>query len=274
MKLSYTTLSVQEKTLAQAVEIASRYGLDGIELRGKDDIHLSPDSSPVYRREARSRIRDAGLEIPCITAYARFAQPTAALAREQAKTLRGYVELCMEMNAKTIRAFVGPRPEGMKEQDGRQIIREGLCEAAEVMEDSGVKLILETHDSAKSGAQMAPLLQGVDERVGVLLDLVHPYDMGEDIQTTWALIGPRIAHVHVKDLYETLEGGRRYSPIGAGVMNVAKSVGYLTQQGYRGFFSLEWEKSAPGSDGVSFEDQMQSFVRMMRTDAGFKASEA
>ena len=35
MKLSYTTLSVQDRTIGEAVEIASAHGLEGIELRGR-----------------------------------------------------------------------------------------------------------------------------------------------------------------------------------------------------------------------------------------------
>ena len=37
MKLSYTTLSVQDRTIGEAVEIASAHGLEGIELRGRGD---------------------------------------------------------------------------------------------------------------------------------------------------------------------------------------------------------------------------------------------
>ena len=43
MQLSYTTLSVPDKTLQQAVEVAKKYALEGIELRGKGYVHLSPE---------------------------------------------------------------------------------------------------------------------------------------------------------------------------------------------------------------------------------------
>ncbi len=48
MKLSYTTLSVQDRTIGEAVEIASAHGLEGIELRGRGDAHVSPESTFSY----------------------------------------------------------------------------------------------------------------------------------------------------------------------------------------------------------------------------------
>ena len=55
-----------------------------------------------------------------------------------------------------------------------------------------------------------------------------------------------------------------YSRIGEGIIPVRRIVRRLLSQGYDGFFSLEWEKSAAGYNGVSFEDQMESFVEFMR----------
>ncbi len=264
MKLSYTTLSVQDKNIREAVDIAKRYRLDGIELRGKGDAHISPESSPEYIREAKAYITQAGLAIPCLTAYTKFAQPTIEQEQEQANCIKTYVELAEQIGAKTIRTFTGNFPEGYSEEQIRRNIVAGLNLAAEAVGNSPVKIVIETHDSMRSGAQLAPILEQVSAKVGVLLDIIHPWDLREPIEKTWELIGNRIYHVHIKDVTATVPGGRVYSRIGAGVLPVKHTVKYLIQQGFDGFFSLEWEKSAAGHDGISFKEQMESFVGLMR----------
>ena len=264
MKLSYTTLSVQDKNIREAVDIAKRYRLDGIELRGKGDAHISPESSPEYIREAKAYLNQAGLAIPCLTAYTKFAQPTMELEQEQADCIKTYVELAEQIGAKTIRTFMGNFPEGYSEERIRQNIVAGLNLAAEMIGNSPVKIVIETHDSMRSGAQLAPILEQVSTKVGVLLDIIHPWDLRETIEKTWELIGNRVYHIHIKDVTATVAEGRVYSRIGDGIIPVRRIVKHLLSQGYDGFFSLEWEKSAVGYNGVSFEDQMESFVEFMR----------
>ena len=91
-----------------------------------------------------------------------------------------------------------------------------------------------------------------------------------DLEKTWELIGSRIYHVHIKDVSATVPGGRVYSRIGEGILPVEHIVKYLSWQGYKGFYSLEWEKSAAGYKGVTFKEQIESFVRFMRDMEGNK----
>ncbi len=264
MKLSYTTLSVQERTLKEAIAVAVSAGLDGIELRGRGEAHLSPESSASYRAEALRMLRDSGLAVPCLTAYTRFMQKDAASALAEAESLRAYFDLAETIGARNIRTFLGAAPDGASRETALAAAAEGLNRAAEYIGGRDIRLLIETHDSAKSGAALAPLLATVDRRVGVLLDIIHPFDEGEPIARTLETVGDRIFHVHIKDIHKTVPGGRRYSPIGQGVLPVRETVRALRRFGYGGFYSLEWEKSAPGTDGVSFEAQLESFTAFFR----------
>ena len=145
-----------------------------------------------------------------------------------------------------------------------QIAIEGLQYASKRLENSPVRLVIETHDSAKDGRTLARLLKDVPSNIGVLLDIIHPWDMGEEIGKTWEMIGERIYHVHIKDISRTLENGRIYCPIGQGILPVESTVRWLEGRGYQGFYSLEWEKSALEGQGVGFEEQLDSFVSFMR----------
>lgn len=275
MKLSYTTLSVQDRTIGEAVEIASAHGLEGIELRGRGDTHVSPESTFSYAAHVRELVREHKLAVPCLTAYTRFHQPTAAAVREEVDRMMDMVRLAEFLEAPCLRVFMGPVPDLSSEplipapaslnlSQADQIAIEGLQYASKRLENSPVRLVIETHDSAKDGRTLARLLKDVPSNIGVLLDIIHPWDMGEEIGKTWEMIGERIYHVHIKDISRTLENGRIYCPIGQGILPVESTVRWLEGQGYQGFYSLEWEKSALEGQGVGFEEQLDSFVSFMR----------
>lgn len=275
MKLSYTTLSVQDRTIGEAVEIASAHGLEGIELRGRGDAHVSPESTFSYAAHVRELVREHKLAVPCLTAYTRFHQPTAAAVREEVDRMMDMVRLAEFLEAPCLRVFMGPVPDlssgplipaqaSLNLSQADQIAIEGLQYASKRLENSPVRLVIETHDSAKDGRTLARLLKGVPSNIGVLLDIIHPWDMGEEIGKTWEMIGERIYHVHIKDISRTLENGRIYCPIGQGILPVESTVRWLEGRGYQGFYSLEWEKSALEGQGVGFEEQLDSFVSFMR----------
>lgn len=264
MKLSYTTLSVQDRTIGEAVEIASAHGLEGIELRGRGDAHVSPESTFSYAAHVRELVREHKLAVPCLTAYTRFHQPTAAAVREEVDRMMDMVRLAEFLEAPCLRVFMGPAPDAVNLSQADQIAIEGLQYASKRLENSPVRLVIETHDSAKDGRTLAGLLKDVPSNIGVLLDIIHPWDMGEEIGKTWEIIGERIYHVHIKDISRTLENGRIYCPIGQGILPVESTVRWLEGQGYQGFYSLEWEKSALEGQGVGFEEQLDSFVSFMR----------
>lgn len=268
MNLSYTTLSIQEKTIEEAVSVAKQWGLSGIELRGREHSHAGVGDSFSYLLHVKRMIEEAGLQIPCLTAYTKFYQPNLTGVLQQTEELLEMIRLAEFLGAKTVRTFMGPVPEGMTEQQAMDQARKGFNAAAQKMGDSPVKVVIETHDSVKNGKILAQLLNGVSPKIGVLLDIIHPWDTGESIEETWELLGDRIYHVHIKDITETYPGGRIYSPIGAGRIPVKHIMTFLMEQGYEGFFSLEWEKSAPGYPGVSFEKQMESFVAMGKQIGG------
>lgn len=267
MKCSYTTFSVTGKILEEAVDIAVRYGLQGIELRGRDQAHISPDCTFAYASAARSRIREKGLAVPCLTAYTKFRQETGRAVRGEADRLMDMVSLAEYLGAGCVRVFLGEIPEGMEKADSDAVVKEGLIYAAQKLKGRRVKLAIETHDSGKSGRILASLLEGVPLSVGVLLDVIHPWEEKESIEETWKYIGGRIIHVHIKDVSHVSDSERIYCSIGSGIIPVARTVNWLKDHGYNGFYSLEWEPSV-GGDGISFEDQLDSFVEFMSRIGG------
>lgn len=267
MKTCFTSFSRQEWTLRECADRAVKEGFHGLEIRGKDCCHISPDSPEGYIRDAAAMLSDCGLFVPCVTGYTRFAQPDMQSMHAQVETVKRYAELCVRLGAPGIRSFMGAWPEGMELARAQEMTIRGLQLAAEALAGSGVRLLLETHDSVKSGAILAPLLEQVGDEVGVLLDIAHPYDAGECVGRTLELIGSRIHHVHIKDFTHRVNGVPVYCEIGKGVLPVRETVRSLRQAGYEAYFCLEWEKGVPEAGSISFDEQLASFKRVMEEEA-------
>jgi sugar phosphate isomerase/epimerase len=139
-----------------------------------------------------------------------------------------------------VRVFGGDVPNGETKEDCLKRAAEKLERLGKRAAQRGIRVLLETHDAFSSGAQVAELLDAVDEEgTGALWDLNHPFGMGESPAETARLIGRRTYHVHVKDGKRS--GG--YTLLGEGDVPLRELVGELHKAGYDGYLSLEWEKA-------------------------------
>ncbi len=262
MKLSYTTLSVKDKNIHEAIGIACKNKLDGIELRGMADSHVSCSSSFSYVSDVKHMLADAGLAVPCLTSYEKLNHESMKDAEKDADSLLHVIELADYLSAKTIRVFMGkiePGSDISRIEDNRAFIMERT-------KDSPVKIVIETHDSARTGSDLNRILKNAPDCYGVLWDIIHPWYMGETYTETWNLIGERVFHMHIKDVRQKLpEPLHDYCAIGTGVIPVREIVHHVMANGYDGFYSLEWEPSSPEYEGISFEDSISQFVPFMRS---------
>jgi sugar phosphate isomerase/epimerase len=168
--------------------------------------------------------------------------------QDHLEEIRAYAELCKLFGTPFIRVFGGgigsaPREEAV------QTAAAHFREMAKIAEAFGVKLLLETHDDWTDCRDTRSLMEAVDSNaVGVLWDVHHPYRMiGEQPETTWETLGKWIAYTHVKDSLpiEPAPGAKhpfRYCLTGEGDIPLKRICGLLKQQGYEGYYTLEWEK--------------------------------
>jgi sugar phosphate isomerase/epimerase len=163
---------------------------------------------------------------------------------------------------------MGPPAQSISLDNALVIAQQGMIHLCDYLHGRRISVSIETHDSARTGKEMAKILQPIPRQIGVLLDIIHPFSMHESIEQTWEYIGSRINHVHIKDASTVSLGENVYCAIGEGIIPVHKIVSYLLDHMYDGYFSLEWEKSKPGMNGISFENQLESFVTFMEKVQG------
>jgi len=242
-RLAFSTLACTEWSLEQVAQAARTYGYDGVELRGQGRQHVSPEFTAAERAGVRRLFGDYGLAVVAVSAYTRFAYPEPARRAQNEDELRRFVDLAADLGAPVVRTFGGQYPEGADPGMVEGWIAESLVRVAPHAEAARVQVGLEAHDDLVDPRRLARLMEQVaSPALGVLWDLGNPHQAGYSLSETWAAMRGRVIHTHLKDA-RRVGAGWQLVMLGEGEVPVAEAMRLLVTAGYRGAFSLEWERA-------------------------------
>ncbi|MEU6660846.1 sugar phosphate isomerase/epimerase family protein [Streptomyces sp. NPDC046821] len=238
MKLAFSTLGVPGLPLADVVWLAGTHGYHGVELRAhpEEPVHLGLGRTE--RAAVTAEFEAAGVEILGLAGYARVAAPDEdeAVAAE----IRSLVELAHDVGAPYVRVFPGGGTEQSRDDADATAARR-LGTAAEYAAGLGVRVLLETHDSHRTGADAARVLGPVGHRqAGALWDVMHTWLGGEEPDATYAALSPHLGYVQVKDIAGPDD--TTPLPLGSGVLPLAEVVDVLSRENWDGWLCWEYEK--------------------------------
>ena len=246
MKLSFSTLGCPGYNMDQVIEMAIRNGYQGVELRaveGKIELWTLPSFSGGGLKETAKKLRENNLEISCIGTSVSYSRRRDECFNSNAETIKRYIELACVLECKYIRVFGGPLVPVLGYLNSIKQIREGFALLSETANANGIIPLLETHDDFSTSARVMDILDGIPlGKFGVLWDVLHTYRYGEPIADTYSVLKDRIRHIHVKDGKNLSAGDSDLVLTGAGDMPIGDCVKVLRDGGYKGFYSLEWEK--------------------------------
>ncbi|MBX9399186.1 sugar phosphate isomerase/epimerase [Streptomyces sp. TRM72054] len=238
MKLAFSTLGVPGLPLPDVLRLATEHGYHGVELRAHPEEPVHPGIGAAERAEAAAKFKESGVELLGVAGYARVAAPGDD---EPVLTeLRALLDLARDLGAPYVRVFPGGTAEqSPAEADATAARRLGM--AAEYAGEVGVRILLETHDSHRTGADAIRILGLVGHRqVGALWDVMHTWLGGEQPQETYAALSPYLGYVQVKDIASADD--TTPLPLGAGVLPLAETVELLSRHGWDGWLCWEYEK--------------------------------
>ncbi|MEV0982045.1 sugar phosphate isomerase/epimerase family protein [Streptomyces sp. NPDC049915] len=238
MKLAFSTLGVPGLPLPDVLSLAVAHGYHGVELRAHPEEPVHPGLSPAERADTAAAFKAAGVELLGVAGYARVAAPgdDGPVLDE----IRALLQLAHDLGAPFVRVFPGGRPEQSREEADATAARR-LGTAAEDASALGVRVLLETHDSHRTGADAIRVLGPVGHgSVGALWDVMHTWLGGEQPSQTYAALAPHLGYVQVKDIASADDT----TPValGAGVLPLAEVVEELSRHGWDGWLCWEYEK--------------------------------
>lgn len=245
-RLGFSTIACPDYDIGQVIAMARSHGYTGIELRflkGIIDLAALPEFSRGQIGETRRRIEDVGLTVVAIDTSVRMSTLDPVLRAQQRDAARTNLEIARGLGAPFMRVFGGPLPPLQDRERTLDMIAAGLGEIADMTLERGVTTILETHDDFSTSAACVDLYRrGASDALCILWDTLHTIRHGESPAFTWAQLGPRIRHVHVKDARFATPDGFDFALMGEGVIPIGDIVSLLEQNAYPGFIHFEWEK--------------------------------
>lgn len=242
MKLAFSTVAFTKCDYDEILDAAHKCGIDGVEVRligqnqlfGHDDADI-PMIAEAFRNKG-VRITDIGTSV-CIVDY----------EKDKIDTFCHCLDIAKAVGAFGVRIFLANFLEKFSESafysyDG---IVKALREVCRYGESVGVEVWVETHNEFSEGKVLKKLAEDVGyDNLKFIWDIIHPLERGESARDTMKYIGDRIAHVHIKDGCKKENPdliNYLYTELGKGEVPIKEMVGLLEENGYDGYYSLEWE---------------------------------
>ena len=242
MKLCFSTLGCINKSLDEILMLANKFSIEGIEIRGiggvisnKDIKELSSEcANDTKNKLSLHGIRAVSLGTSCM--FHTEEKYRAAIEEGQEAIL-----IAKRMDIPYIRVFGNNITD---EGDGCiKRVADGIFELCSFAEDNGVTVLLEVHGDFNTKEVLQPILNKLCEckSFGIIWDIAHshkPY--GDNWLEFYNVIKPFVRHVHIKDFSDSLEA--LVLP-GKGDIPIIPIMKKMIDDGYDGYFSLEWENS-------------------------------
>ena len=275
MKVGVFTVSLPDLTPDEAVREIKDAGYDGVEWRvthvpeelrsdepsfwGNNLCTLEPTVEEA--RRARRLSEEAGLEIPGLGTYVALGDLEAAHEAMRFAVTAGVPQVRVGAGA----------PDGRPYEELFDAAREFLAGVEDLARSHGVKALIEIHHKTicPSASLAQRLVSSCDPGlVGVILDPGNMAQEGfEDYRIGAELLGPYLAHVHIKNsAFERLAGGGvwepRWAPLEDGVVDFGQVFEALEHVGYDGWLVMEdFSGVRPSREALKFNlEFLRSFT--------------
>jgi sugar phosphate isomerase/epimerase len=247
------TVGLPELTPEEAAPALAEAGYDGVEwrvthvpeeVRGErpsfwrnNRCTLEPDLDQAAR--AREVARAAGLAVIGLGTYLTVGDLAATEAA---------MRVAREAGAPQLRVGVGRTDGVARYSELARLTRDYLERVAELAGELGVKALVEIHHRTiiPSASLAERLVRGFDpDRIGVIVDAGNMAREGfEDYRFGLEILGPYVAHVHVKNsAWRRPDGGGvwqpEWSPLDDGVVDFESFFAALGEFGYDGWVVVE-----------------------------------
>ncbi len=239
-KKAFSTLGCHDRSIEEIISLAGRYRIDALEIRGVGGrIQNSeiPEFYPENIGATSELIYSAGLRVITVGTSAKF-DSLDTLDANIAEALEG-ARVASSLGAPYIRVFGNK----MRGKTTPECVAEGIAALTRRM-PAGVGVLLEIHGDFNTVDNLMPVAERLreNENFGLVYDMAHAdRGYGDSFAEIIDPLFPLIRHVHVKD--HKRGDSPTLTPLGNGDIPILDIWRYLTDKGYKGMFSLEWERA-------------------------------
>ncbi len=215
-------------------------GVEGIEPFDRDFLD-EPALLPRYRQA----LADNGLTVPAVDVICNLVYADATQKQEGRERLRRGLEVCQALGTEVAHVAGHRLVEGVAPEDGKQMIADGLAEAAELVRADGIVMAIENFGPAPTlicrGDDCLDVLQRSHGAVKFVFDTGNFVVVKQWANEQFDLLADYICHCHFKDFVVDFAATPTYKgcDLGAGDVPNAAVAAALTARGYDGWVALE-----------------------------------
>lgn len=254
--LAASTLGAVEEGLPEIAAILQRQAASAVELRTAADAPVHTGLDARERVQIAQTFSAVGIEILAVASRVRIA--AEGEDAEVVSDLVDHLRLAADLGARFVRVFPGapagpaaphqvPAVTDRDQADDRAARR--LAQVEGVSAETGVRVLIETHDSHPRGQDVVRILQRLgalepEHRTGAIWDVLHPWRVGEELHESARHLLPYLVegrgYVQIKDVPSRQDT----TPVlqGSGAIPLAEFCALLRTGGYTDAVSLEWER--------------------------------
>jgi sugar phosphate isomerase/epimerase len=246
LKLSFSTLGCPDWTFEKIVSFAAENGYTGIEIRGiqheMDLTRCKEFSTPENIAATQKLMKDKELRFVDLGSSAEMHHSDPAERKKNLDEARRFIELAGQLNCPYVRVFPNKLPK--EDRDAAiDVIIGGLKEAGNYADGTSVMILMETHGDVVESALLKKIMDAVAHpKVGLVWDVTNMWTVTKEPPAqVYSLLKNYIHHTHIKDA-KLSANGPQYKLMGKGEVPIFEAIDILYKDGYKGYYSFEWEK--------------------------------
>lgn len=244
--LSFSTLGCPDWSFDEILDFAQKHGFSALEFRGlkrEIDLTKSPDFNTTNINTSIQKLKQHNLRIINLGASTALHYTDKTEREKNIDEAKRYIDLAQQLSCPYIRVFPNKLPKDDTRNEVITLIIEGLKVLGDYAKNTNVTVLMETHGDVVHTEDLLKIMQAVNhEKVALIWDISNMWTITKQPPAeVYSKLKPYIRHTHIKDA--TLNGDKiNYTLIGKGQVPIFEAINLLRKDGYKGYYSFEWEK--------------------------------
>lgn len=245
--LSFSTLGCPDWTFQQIIDFAAANNFNGLEIRGilrELDLTKCKEFNSTENISATLKLmEEKGLHFVDLGSSAALHHKDGIERQKNLADAKIFIDLAQQLKCPYIRVFPNNLPKDQDRNATIDLIIQGLVELGDYAKRKNVSVLLESHGELVHTEDLQKIMQTANHKnVGMVWDIVNMWSVTkESPATVYSTLKKYIRHTHIKDL-KFVNGKEQYTLLGTGETPIFEAIDILNNNGYKGYYSFEWEK--------------------------------
>jgi len=245
--LAFSTLGCPDWSFQKIVDFAAANGYSGLEVRGikrqMDLTKCDEFSSPEKIKATLSLMAENNLKFINLGASANMHFHEGPEKEKSITEAKSFIDLAQKINCPYVRVFPNKFPKDRTKDQTIQTVAENLLTLGKYAKERNVIVLLETHGDFSGSDDILKVMKAASHpNIALVWDISNMWTITkESPQEVYKKLKKYIVHTHIKDA--KLNGDKlQYSFLGQGDVPIFEAIDLLYKDGYKGYYSFEWEK--------------------------------